>query len=370
MPTGIGTALAVGGGMAAAGTVAGAMSKKSKSSNVSGVNLNPMLQGGMEEYIYGGQTPTYSTQQKDLIAQYESQINEWKNNKSPYAPSKISDLQKKIEEIQQNPDSYSTDGGALGRQFSDLQSMLAQGPVASDYRDAVKSQQHLAGLFGEYAANGGLPSEIDVQQSNRVANNLYESRQTQLNQMFQDQNTEAERLAARLGRPVNDPILQAKLRTGFIRQQDLLNSEKTGTAQQLALQLPGQRLNLAGQQTNILSALANQALQNRQYLLGLGNSLAGQERGFRLQTSEQYSNATQSSGGGLGGALAGGLSGLGAGLSAISALNTPSISSMFAPSPVGTPVGAGQFNNFASGGGFQLGSNVGAPRTQFGFTYP
>lgn len=199
-------------------------------------------------------------------------------------------------------------------QFSDLENILYSNPNQDrqDYQTGLNSQKDLARMLGEYSKSGGLPSQADINSANQVTGNLFAQRQTELDQVFQDQNTEAERLAARLGRPVNDPIIQAKLRTGFIRQQDLLNAEKQGASQNLALQLPNQRLGYAQNQATLLDAIGQRAIDNRNFLIGLGSNLAGSERNWRLQTAEQWGK--QSSGGGLGGALSGMIGGAGAGM--------------------------------------------------------
>lgn len=209
-------------------------------------------------------------------------------------------------------------------QLKALQALFSKGATSKDYATAVQSQRDLAKLLGEMQSTSGLPTEQDIDTANRIASQLFGARQTALQQLFEDQTTEANRLAARLGRPVNDPILQAKLRTGFIRQQDLVNAEQNAAAQNLALQLPGQRLGFAQAQSQILSALGDQAVSNINYLLSLGNQIANQERNFRLQTGERYSSGSIKEGGGIGGAITGAIGGIGAGLEI-----APSLSKVF-----------------------------------------
>lgn len=211
--------------------------------------------------------------------------------------------------------------GGTQNSYNNLQGIIGYGPSASDYRTGVQSQRDLAGLLSEYQANGGLPTTTDINASNDISNNLYAARRTALSQTFQDQNTEAERLAARLGRPINDPILQAKLRTGFMRQSDALNAEQQGTAQQLALQLPGQRLGYAQQRSSILSGLGDQAIQNQNYLLGIGSNLTNMERQWRFNTGEKYGNQSNQSGGGFSGAVSGAISGAAGGMGLGNALD-------------------------------------------------
>jgi hypothetical protein len=192
------------------------------------------------------------------------------------------------------------------------------GANQSDVAAGAQGARDLASMYGDYAKTGGLPGQGDVDISQGFAKDIFAARQTGLDQSFQDQNVQANRLAASLGRSVDDPILQAKLRTGFLRQQDQLNSDRTGYASQLALALPGQRLGYAERRANALSGLASQAFQNQANVISLGSGIADQERNFRIATAHRYGNQNVSSGGGLGGALEGALTGLGGGLGAAS----------------------------------------------------
>jgi hypothetical protein len=204
--------------------------------------------------------------------------------------------------------------GQLERGYRDLAGFVAKGPGEADITAGLDAQRGLAGMLEELRKSGGLPGQEDINQANTTAGGLFNARRTALSQSFQDQNTEAERLAARLGRSTNDPILQAKLRTGFMRQQDSLQAEQSDYANQLALSLPNQRLNYASSRADVLGGLASQAFQNRAAILSLGSQLGGAERAWRAQSGTQVSNGSQSSGGGLAGALTGGIAGLGAGL--------------------------------------------------------
>lgn len=366
----VGTAAMIGGALAGGallGGASGAMSKKTSQKNTSGVNLNPYAKGGFEEQFYGGQTPNLGPKQQEELTRWQNILGDPSASAKDkeYANSQINDLKA-------NPaNGFTAEQGVQGKAFNDLQGMVNAGPNQGDYTKGVQSQRDLAAMFGDYAKTGGLPSQDDINSSNGIADNLYASRQTALNQSFTDQNTEAERLAARLGRPVNDSILQAKLRTGFIRQQDLLNSEKMGTSQNLALQLPGQRLGYAQQQAGLLDALGQQAMSNRNFLLGLGSQIGGQERDWRFRTSQQYNNATSSGGGGLGGAISGAIGGAGAGMSAFGAYQSGQASQglisaqtnylnrlapMSLPTTAPTNPFAGGQTQFAGAGNYNLGN--------------
>jgi hypothetical protein len=202
-------------------------------------------------------------------------------------------------------------GDSVDSDFSQLKTMGDLGPGTLDVSASLNSSRDLASMLGDYAKGGYQPNDSDISSSNDLATKLFGSRQTALNQSFQDQTTEANRLAARLGRSVDDPILQAKLRSGMMRQQDSLNSDKQGWATQYALNQPMQRLNFAGQKANILSGLASQAMSNRNALLSMGSNLLSGERNFRLQQGTQWHTGEQESGGGLKGAISAGLGWMG-----------------------------------------------------------
>lgn len=124
------------------------------------------------------------------------------------------------------------------------------------------------------ATMGGFaPSSVDFQSAAR----LFRPRQTALEQMFRKQTQQSNQLATKLGRSINDPILQARLRTGFMEQQDMLESEKQAAAQNLLFQ----RFNLGQQALNVGNMPFQRALQAG----GLGGQIMGQERQFQLGTS-------------------------------------------------------------------------------------
>lgn len=228
-----------------------------------------------------------------------------------------------------------------------LNQLTNAGPGTQAVKDSMTASNDLSALLKQMAQTSGLPTQGDINTSNAFSGNMFASRQTELNQMFQDQNTEAERLSARLGRPVNDPVLQAKLRTGFMRQQDSLNAEKQGYASQMALQLPGQRLNFTSMNNDLQGGLAAQAFRNRAAILEAGQNLMNNERNFRLNTASRWGE--QSSGGGLGGAISGALGG-----SMIGA----NVANMFSGG------GASISNSLGGGGGggnYGLGVNMSMP---------
>jgi hypothetical protein len=135
-----------------------------------------------------------------------------------------------------------------------------------------------------------------------------------------------------------------------MRQQDQLNSEKMGMADQLSQR----RLGYATDRTNVMSNLASQAFANRTAILSLGSQLGNQERDFRLRAAG--SNTTSVQGGGLMGGLTGGLQGAAGGLQLGQGL-----SNLFGSGSYGQKsfdqiaAGDGTAQNFSSFGGGRMG---------------
>lgn len=202
-------------------------------------------------------------------------------------------------------------GQMTEEQLRELNKMAGAGVTAQDTMNAADSQRGLAQLFGQASQNGLLPQQQDITRSNDIAGQLFGAQQLQLQQAFGDQSTQNNRLAAQLGRSVDDPILRAKLAQEQTRQQGVLNAQQGAYGMELAMQQPGQRLELASQQSNILNQLSQQAMANRQSVAGLGLQARGQEQNFRLQSAG--STTTGSSGGGIGGMFTGALGGFGTG---------------------------------------------------------
>ena len=207
-------------------------------------------------------------------------------------------------------------------QVSDLQNLVNLGPGAQDVTSSLGASRGLASALQQAASTSGLPTANDIQQAQGFASQMFAPQQEQLNQLFGDRSIEVARLSAQLGRPVNDPILQAKLAQGNAREQSLLGAQQGAFAAQQAQQMPFQRLQLQSQLADVQGGLASQAFSNRQAILNMGNTLAQQERQFRLDTATRTGTQSQTSGGGLGGAIGGLFAGVGGGLSAASKLGS------------------------------------------------
>jgi len=242
-----------------------------------------------------------------------------------------------------------TETGALGLQnrgMAGLEDLTNAGPGLSDVQNATSAGRSFSSMLEEYSRTGGIPTADDISTGNNLAGGLFNQRRTQLEQNFNDQNTEASRLAARLGRGVDDPIIQAKLRTGFMKDQALLDAEQSDYGNTIAMNLPGARLGYAQQNVGLLDSMAAKAFSNRAAITALGSNIVNSERNFRLQTGERWGKSQQ--GGGLGDALTGGIAGLGAGLGM-----ADNIAGLFPGSP---PPGVSGYGPTAPGSSTGIGS--------------
>jgi len=204
----------------------------------------------------------------------------------------------------------------ITKQYTDLQGMVGLGPGNEDITKSLGSSRSLADLLEAYSKGGFMPGQNDINSANQFTQSIFAPQQTAMNQQFQDQQTQANRLAAQLGRPVNDPIIQAKLAQEQSRQNAMLQSQQTSYSAQYAQNLPMQRLGFASQLADVRGNLASQAMANRQALLSLGQNLRNDDRNYRIQTGTRWGDQSNFSGGGLAGAINGGLAGAGAGLGA------------------------------------------------------
>ena len=244
---------------------------------------------------------------------------------------------------------------SIGSSFSALQGMADAGPGKADVEASLGASRDLAALLADMQSGSGLPNATDVSSANSAAANLFQARQVGLQQAFDDQRTAASKQAALMGRSASDPVLAAKLAQEQSRQQAMLGAEQGSYAQQLAMALPGQRLELANARTQVLGGLAQQAMANRQAILAMGSGIQDSERNWRLQTGVKWGE--QKTGGGIGGAITGGLAGLGSGLSAATTLGGGG--SLFGAGGGGGASGLsmpslGQSAGFGGGGGFSL----------------
>lgn len=199
-------------------------------------------------------------------------------------------------------------------QFADLQKLLGLGPGANEVARNTQFQNQYGGQLQQLLNRAINPNQ---QENFNTAKQYFAPQQTALDQQFEQQGIESNRLAARLGRGGNDPILRNKLSQERTRQQTMLNSQIGAFGQQLPAFQADQIMGIGGALSNLRGGLATQAMNNRAALLSMGQQLAASERQYRINTAQQYgssySHGEQLSGGGLKGALQGGLAGFGAG---------------------------------------------------------
>lgn len=218
-------------------------------------------------------------------------------------------------------------------QFNQLLALTNAGPGAEAVSQGFQASNSYADMLNNVLQSGGRANQNQIDASNQYASQIFAPQQTALNQQFNDQRIQASRMAAKLGRPGNDPILANKLAQEQTRQQSMLNSQQGAFGAQYADSMVGRQLDLGSSLMNVRQGLATQAMNNRTTLMGLGQQLVNSERNYRLQTAgrSNSSNGTQSSGGGLAGAISGGLAGFGTGAATFGNAG-PSFSSMFSSS--------------------------------------
>lgn len=207
----------------------------------------------------------------------------------------------------------------LPGQLQGLESLIGLGAGSSDVTAGVEAQRGLAGLLESLQSTSGLPNEKDIMEAQRFGSQVFQPQRVALEQGFLKEEQRVAQLAAQLGRPVNDPILQAKLAESKMNQFGQLEAQQGAFSAQEARRLPQQRLNLAEQLAGVRGGLATQAMQNRMTLLGLGQNLLQNERNFRVASATR--NTTGQSGGGLQGAITGALGGASLGVRAFNAFS-------------------------------------------------
>lgn len=191
--------------------------------------------------------------------------------------------------------------------FSQLQGFLGAGAGEQDFASGAESQRKLAELLQGLAQTGGRPNESQIAQSEQFSQRMFEPQRVALEQSFTDQAQRVAQLSAQLGRPVNDPILQAKLAESQTKQQAQLGAQQGAFAAQESQRQPFQQLDFASQLANVRGGLASQALQNRLTIAGMGQQLLQQERNFRLKQAGRKVEGI--SGGGFKGLVTGMMAG-------------------------------------------------------------
>lgn len=206
-------------------------------------------------------------------------------------------------------------------QFADL---VGQGPGAQDVAAGVGSQRDLASLLQQYQQSGGIPSAQDVSQSQSFAGAVFGGQRAALRDSFLEQSQGAAQQAALMGRSPLDPVLRNKLAQEQTRQGRQLEAQQGSFAAQYAQQQPEKRLGFAQGRANVLGGLATQAMANRQALFSMGQNALQTDNQMRLGSASKSQTSGQEGvfnaiSGGLG-ALG---SGLKASSSLMGLFNTP-----------------------------------------------
>lgn len=200
--------------------------------------------------------------------------------------------------------------------FSQLSQLTAAGPGQADVTSGLEAQQGFGNILQQQLGLGGLPSQGQVLAGQQYAQSIFAPQQVALQQQFNQERINQGRLAARLGRRANDPVLANKLAFSQGQLQQQLQAQQGAFASQTAMNLPQQQAMLAERLAQVRGGLASQALQNRVALLTMGNQLAASERQYRIQTAIGQSQRSQDAWtpGSTPLAIAGALSGAGKGL--------------------------------------------------------
>lgn len=225
-------------------------------------------------------------------------------------------------------------GKASEAGLAQFQTQVGLGPGDTQVQQAQLSNKSLQDMLAKYSKGGYAPSESDISSAGKFAADMFAPQQLAMQQGYAGQQQKAAQLAAQMGRPINDPIIQSKLAQEQMQGQERLGAAQGAFASQYAQQQPMQRLGFTSQLADVNNSLASQAMANRQALFSMGNQVQTQQQNFRLNSAEQYGST--SSGGGLKGALTGGIAGFGAG-AAIGNMFGGGAAAAGANSPMGQP---------------------------------
>lgn len=281
----------------------------------SSVQLGP--QSSLEELLGGRETLQIDQRRIDELKALQNDIISRVGDKGKKS-KQYKEYQKQIDQLMKSP-SLKRTGGEIESLYQRLSKDLQAGPDLTRFKQAQEAGTDLEKMLLEYQKTGGLPGQEDITQAGSLAQNLFAARRQALQQDLEDQYTQFEQEMGRRGLMTNDPVARAKMRTGFMRQRDLLGAEQQAQATGIAMGLPGQRVGAATQRYNLLGemfnaedALYQRGLSNLQTLIGTGSSLLGQEQNWRYTISPKTQAQTTPGGGFVGGlantlALGGGI---------------------------------------------------------------
>lgn len=197
-------------------------------------------------------------------------------------------------------------GNQVGTSFNSLMDLLNRGPGGEAVDASNADQKNYVDMMRQVSSTGGMPNAEDTRQANAYADQMFAPQQEAMKQQYQTSMQDAAKIAAKLNRPLSDPIVQAKLQQEQMRQSAMMSADRSAFVAQESRNSPFQRLQLQGQLADASGSLASQAMSNRMQLLNLGNALQSSERNWRLNTGDRWgiSNGTQeqhSGGGTMGG---------------------------------------------------------------------
>jgi hypothetical protein len=188
-----------------------------------------------------------------------------------------------------------------------MQQFVNLGPGEKDVKRGLGAQRGLADMLQSYAQGGFMPTQADWTSARQFATDAFAPQAVAMKQGFQQQEQRTAQLAARMGRGVNDPILQARLAQEQMQAGERLGAQQSAYSSQFAQAMPGQRLGYMQNLAQVRQGLATQAMTNREALIRMGSQLEAQGQQFQLGGA----GVTQTGGGGQAGAISGFLAGAG-----------------------------------------------------------
>jgi hypothetical protein len=199
---------------------------------------------------------------------------------------------------------------AVLQNLSKWQDYVNAGPGMQDVQAGIGSQRDLASMLQNYAQGGFLPGQSDWDTASQFSSRAFRPQEVALNQAHGESTQRMAQLAAQMGRPVNDPILQAKLAQERSQGMERLGASRSAYEAEFAQNLPMQRLGFMGQLSDLRGQLASQAMSNRQAMVSAGSNLEQVSNNFRLAGA----GLSTTQGGGIRDMITGGFAGYGAGL--------------------------------------------------------
>lgn len=185
--------------------------------------------------------------------------------------------------------------GGGGKQTVGTSQKLILAPEGELEKEAKESQQEqfqrfqdILAQFQEEAPGAGAVGDFarllqqgpNIRRATEQARLFLQPQFEGLENIFQQQEIQASRQAAALGRTTSDPVLQAKLAQAKAQTLGQLGQQQT----QIALGLAENQFSRAQQRAELAQQLQ---LGGTEGLLGLGSRLLSQERQFRIATAER-----------------------------------------------------------------------------------